>query len=81
MDTIRKLNELLNERDMSVYALAKLCNLNYCTLNNATKRHTQLSVDTIEKICAALGLETYEFFMDEKDWEVIEQYALRRRAI
>ena len=62
MDTYGRLNELLAERHMSMYQIAKLSNMSHSTLANPKSRGGQLSVDTIERICNAMGITLGEFF-------------------
>ena len=62
MDTCGRLNELLSERHLTLYQAARLSNLSHSTLVNAEKRGGQLSVDTIERLCLALGITLGEFF-------------------
>ena len=78
MDTIARLKELTGERDISLYKLAQLCDINYSTLKNAEIRNGQLSLDSIERICDKLNIPVYEFFMTDQDWEEIEEYAIIR---
>ena len=51
MNTIQRVKELAASHGMTLFQLAKLCDLNYNTLKSAEERHYQLSVDTIEIIC------------------------------
>ena len=62
MDTFRRLSELLEERNMTLYQAAKLSHVSRSTLNNAKNRGGQLSVDTIERICVALNISLGDFF-------------------
>ena len=62
MDTYGRLNELLAERHMTLYQAAKRSNMSHSTLANAKSRGGQLSVDTIERLCNALGITLAEFF-------------------
>ena len=67
MDTMKRVKELVKERNMSLYRLAKTCDISYSTLKNTVSRNGQLTVDTIERICQGLGIPMYEFFMERKD--------------
>ena len=78
MDTIARLKELTEERDISLYQLSKICDISYSTLKNAESRNGQLSLDSIERICFKLDIPLYEFFMTNEDWDEIEAYAIRR---
>jgi len=62
MDTYGRLCELLSQRNLTVYQISKLAGVSRSTLNNARLRGGQLSVDTIERLCAALGITLGEFF-------------------
>ena len=78
MDTVARLKELTEERSLSFYKLAQVCDISYSTLKNAESRNGQLSLDSIERICCTLGIPLYEFFMTDEDWDEIESNALRR---
>ena len=79
MNTMARLDELLVDHDMSLYALSKASGINYSTFDAAKKREGQLSLDTIEKVCDTFGIPVYEFFMTDKDWSDLEAYILRGR--
>lgn len=78
MDTIHQLNELLADRNLTLYEFAKDSSISFSTLNNAERRGNQLSLDTIERICEELNIKMYEFFMTDDDWNTIEAYVMRR---
>ena len=80
MDSLARLNDLLDEHDMSLFALAKASGIHYSTFDGAKRRNGQLSIDTIERICDTLHIPIYEFFMTDEDWEEIEKYALLRSS-
>ena len=81
MDTIGRVHEILKENNRSLYQLSKACGVCYSTFGAASKRNGQLSVDTIEKICQAVGISTYEFFMTDADWENLDKYCRARSDI
>ena len=81
MDTIARLKELTEERNISLYKLSQLCDISYSTLKNAEARHGQLSLDSIARICFKLDIPLYEFFMTDEDWDEIESYAIRRMRL
>ena len=62
MDTIQRVYDLIGERHMTLHKLSKLSGINYSTLKTTERRHGQLSVDTIERICRAIGIPMWEFF-------------------
>ena len=66
MNTITRVYELLNDRALSLTKLAEMSGVAYSTIKMAESRNTQPSVDTIERICNALGITLSEFFAEPK---------------
>mgnify|MGYP005785313913 FL=1 len=66
MNTITRVYELLDDRALSLTELAEMSGVAYSTIKMAESRNTQLSVDTIERICNALGITLSEFFAEPK---------------
>ena len=62
MDTVAIVEDLLEERNLTMYKLSVLCDISYSTLKNTKARQGQLTIDTIEKICHGLGIAVAEFF-------------------
>ena len=62
MNTIQRLYEIMRERNLSLNKLANLSGIKYSTLQMAVKRGGQLSIDTIERICAGLDIPLVSFF-------------------
>ena len=62
MDTIKRVQDLMQERDMNLCVLAKKCGISYSTIQTTARRGGQLSVETIEKICQGLGITLNDFF-------------------
>ena len=65
MDTLGRVYDLIAERDMTLYQLAKISNVSPSTLRNTKRREGQLKIETIERICAALGITLSEFFAEQ----------------
>ena len=66
MNTITRVYELLDDRALSLTKLAEMSGVAYSTIKMAESRNTQLSVDTSERICKALGITLSEFFAEPK---------------
>lgn len=64
MDTLQRLNRLLDERGWTVYRLAKSCGLSESTLANVFRRNTVPSITTLERICDGFGITLSQFFAD-----------------
>lgn len=65
MNTMDRVSELISERGLSLYQLAKMCDVPYSTLKHTRQRSGQLTVDTIERICSGLGIPVSKFFAEE----------------
>ncbi len=66
MNTIKRVHELGKERNLNLFRISVICDIPYPTLKNASRRKTQLSVDTIERICCGLGITMSDFFAEEQ---------------
>ena len=64
MNTMDRVTDLVNERGLTLFKLAMLCDVPYSTLKNTRARGGQLAVDTIEQICNGLGISLAEFFTE-----------------
>ena len=64
MDTLERLNRLLDDLGWTVYRLAKNCGLSESTLANVFRRNTVPSITTLERICDGFGITLSQFFAD-----------------
>ena len=62
MNTARRAAELAYNRNISLVKLAERSGISYQTFMAANRRNSQLSVETIERVCSALGISLCEFF-------------------
>lgn len=62
MDTIKRVQDLMQERNINLCVLAKKSGISYSTIQTTARRGGQLSVDTIERICSGLGITLKDFF-------------------
>ena len=51
-------------RYFPIYQLAQRSGISYSTIKTTEKRGGQLKIDTIERICAALGITLRDFFAE-----------------
>lgn len=78
MDTVKRVCDLAEERGLSVYQLSQQAGISYSTIQTTKKRGGQLKIDTIERICEALGISLSAFFaepmteqeLEEKRWRI-----------
>lgn len=67
MDVLKRIRDLMEEQNLTSYALAKKSNLAQSTISNFFKRNTVPSVATIESICNALGITLSQFFAEDNE--------------
>ena len=66
MTTVQRVRDLAKEYHISLNKLAMLSGINYSTLRTTRERNGEYSVDTIMRICRALGISMSTFF---EPWE------------
>lgn len=64
MDVIKRIDELMRERQWSDYKLAVESGLSSSTIANIHRRNTVPSISTLEAICSAFGITLAQFFSD-----------------
>lgn len=62
MNTLDRINQLMEERSWSKYKLAKMCGMSLSTISNMFRRNASPTVDTIQHICDAFGITLSQFF-------------------
>lgn len=65
MDTKIRIRQLMEEKNISEYRLAKLSGLSQSTISNIFIRNTAPTIPTLEAICSGLGISMAQFFADE----------------
>jgi transcriptional regulator with XRE-family HTH domain len=68
MDTVKRVYELAEANHITLYQLSQKSGVSYSTIKTTEKRGGQLKVDTIERICAALGIPLSTFFAESQDF-------------
>lgn len=69
-DVSVRIQQLAQERNLTVNSLAKVCGINPSTLAVGRKRGGNYSLDTIRRICNGLGLTLGEFFTPPNNAEM-----------
>lgn len=62
---LTKIQELLDERNWTLYKLAKESGIPYSSLNSLFLKDNQPTVATLEKICSGFHITLAEFFADD----------------
>lgn len=57
-----RIQELLDERNWSLYKLAKASNIPYSSLNSLFQKNNQPTISTLEKICSGFHITLAQFF-------------------
>ena len=78
--TLMKLEMLMNERNWSIYKLAKESDIPYSSLNNLFQRNTEPTLPTLRNICTGLGISLADFFSDEAQ-STISEYSIDERKL
>lgn len=73
METLEKLNQLLQERGWTEYRLAKECGLSESTIANIYRRNSVPSITTLEAICKSFGITLSQFFAENEMVELTPQ--------
>lgn len=61
-NTLLRIQQLCNDRNWSLYMLAKSCHIPFSSINTMFNRNTLPTLPTLEKICIGLNISLEEFF-------------------
>lgn len=65
MDVIKRIDEMMKERNWTDYKLSVESGLSTSTIANIHRRNTIPSITTLEAICSAFGITLSQFFSEE----------------
>lgn len=71
MDAKIRVKQLMEEKNISEYRLAKDSGLSQSTISNIFVRNTAPTIPTIEAICNGLGITLSQFFYDADNEEAV----------
>lgn len=66
MDTLQKIQKLMEQRGWTEYRLAKESNLPVSTVTNMFHRQTAPTIPTLEMICSGFGITLSQFFAEQE---------------
>lgn len=66
MDTLKKIQQLMEQRGWTEYKLAKEANLPLSTVTNMFRRQTAPTIPTLELICGGFGITLSQFFTEQE---------------
>ena len=67
IDVRLRLMQLMDERGLNIYSLAKRSNISWNTIKNIFSRSTNPTVTTLSMICDGLGITLAQFFEEESN--------------
>ncbi len=67
MDAKEKIKQIMKNKNISEYRLAKLSGLSQSTISNIFVRNTAPTLPTIEAICNGLGITMSQFFAEDSE--------------
>lgn len=62
---LTKIQELMDERNWTLYRLSKEANIPYSSLNSLFLKNNQPTVSTLEKVCDGFHITLSEFFAED----------------
>ena len=72
--TSKKIFDMCEERNWTLYTLSEKTDIPYSTLNSAINRDAPPKIDTLERICEAFGISLAQFFIkDDEEFEVLNE--------
>lgn len=69
MDARERIRQLMQERNWTIYRLAKEAGMSQTTISNIFKRNNEPSIPTLRRLCAAFGITMAQFFTTAQDTE------------
>ena len=80
MDVKQRLKSIMDERGWTMYRLAKESGVAWTTIRNMYARNTEPSIQTLEALCAGMGITLPQFFDEDNTMGISpEQSSLLQR--
>lgn len=73
MDVTKRIEELMQERDWTIYRLGKETGLSQSTLAHVFRRDSTPTIATLEMICNAFGISLSQFFANNQAFSLTEE--------
>lgn len=65
MDFVKQLRKLMDSKNLSIYGIARICDVPAATINRWLNGKYLPKLETLEKICSSVGVTLAEFFEDD----------------
>lgn len=79
--TLMKIESYMEQKEWTLYKLAKESDIPYSSLSNLFQRNTEPTLPTLRKICEGLNISLSDFFKDECIPPLTEYSAEERKLI
>ena len=76
MDVKARLQQLMDEREWTIYRIAKEASIPWSTVRNMFKRNTEPSVQTLECLCNGMGMTLSQFFDEDNSMGLSSEQVL-----
>lgn len=73
MDVLKRLKDIMAEKEISEYKLSKLSGVPQSTINSMFRKYNNPSIYTLECLCRGLNISMSEFFHEEQDSNSLQQ--------
>ncbi len=70
---LQRIKSLMDERQWSLYKLAKESGIPYSSLNSLFQKNNQPTISTLERICNGFHITMSEFFSDSAPYRMTEE--------
>ena len=68
MNVMERIDDLCRQHHLSKYRLSQLTGISQSAFSKMSKHQSSLSLDTIQRICDALGISMAQFFSDSDEY-------------
>ncbi|MCI9104976.1 MAG: helix-turn-helix transcriptional regulator [Lachnospiraceae bacterium] len=68
MNIMERIDELCKQRNISKYRLSQITGISQSAFSKMARQQSSLSLETIQRICDALGISLAQFFSESKKY-------------
>ena len=68
MNIMERIDELCKKRNISKYRLSQITGISQSAFSKMARQQSSLSLETIQRICDALGISLAQFFSESENY-------------
>lgn len=68
MNIIERIDNLCRQHNMSKYRLSQITGISQSAFSKMSRQQSMLSLETIQRICDALGISIAQFFSESEEY-------------